>query len=136
MKRQIPTVVAVLVSFLFWNGASAPSQEPKEEVTKKASAWMKTKLQLSQNILTGLTKADFEKIETNAVALNLTNLLEALFKSKRPDYNQQIQLFTFANSELVRQAKAKNLAGAALAYNHLTNSCVYCHQIIRDAGGK
>jgi hypothetical protein len=22
---------------------------------------------------------------------------------------------------------------AALAYNHLTNSCVYCHQILRDA---
>lgn len=133
MKRQIPTMAAVLVSCLFWNGASAPSQEPKEEVKKKASVWMKTKLQFSQNILTGLTEADFGKIEKNADALNLTTLLEALFRSKRPDYNQQIQLFAFANSELVRQARAKNLAGATLAYNQLTNSCVHCHQILRDA---
>jgi len=135
MKRKL-IIVAVLVSYLFWNGAFSQSQEPKEEVKKKASAWMKTKLQLSQNILTGLTEADFEKIEKNAGALNFTNLLEALFQAKRPDYNQQIQLFAFANSELIRQAKAKNLAAATLAYNHLTNSCVHCHQIIRDVKSK
>ena len=111
MKRQLLTVGAVLVSFLFWYHASSPGQEPKEEVKNQARLWMKTKTQLSSNIRNGIAEANFGQIEANARALNATTLLEALVPSKRPEVNRQIQWFTFANNELVRQCKPATLPG-------------------------
>lgn len=133
MNGRFLSLATLVFCLIFATGGAPLGQEPKEDVKKKASIWMKTKLELSRNILQGLTEGDFAKVETSAQGLNVTTFLETLFRAKRPDYQQQVQLFTFANQELVRQAKAKNLSGMSLAYNHLTNSCVHCHQIVRDA---
>ena len=48
------------------------------------------------------------------------------------EYRRQMAMFEFANEELVRQANAKNVEGATLAYNQLTISCVQCHRVVRD----
>jgi hypothetical protein len=127
MKSLLIPLIAVLVL------CSSSSYPGEEEAQKKASVWMKTKTNLSTKILAGLTDADFDKIRDNAQALNVASLLEVLFKGKDPAYQQQVVLFVTANQELIRQAKAKNLYGATLAFNQLTVSCVQCHQIIRDA---
>ena len=100
---------------------------------KKASAWMKAKTEYTKNILVALTEGDFGKIETNATAMGASDFLEYWFRAKQPDYRKQMVFFAHANQELVRQAKAKNLAGVTLAFNQLTVSCVECHQIVRDA---
>jgi hypothetical protein len=128
-------LILLMTPFLLIGGFSYPSSggEKKEGEKQKASVWMKVKTEYSRNILAGLTEADFDKIAENAKALNVTNFLEILFRAKRPEYKQQISLFAAANQELIRQAKAKNLYGATLAFNQLTISCVQCHEIVRDA---
>lgn len=133
MKRILLSAVAALVVLGLCLTAPSRSQEAKEDVKRKANAWMKTKLELSRHILGGLTEGDFKVISDNAEGLNIATYLEALFRSERTDYKQQIRLFEIANQELIRQAKAKNLFGATLAYNQLVASCVQCHQIVRDA---
>ena len=113
--------------------ASVSGDDQTDSKKKKASAWMKTKTQFTQHILVGLTEGDFEKIETNAKALGVTDFLEYWFRAKQPNYRQQMMFFDHANQEIIRHAKAKNLAGVTLAFNQLTASCVECHQIVRDA---
>jgi hypothetical protein len=93
---------------------------------------MKQKLEASQNILAGLTEADFGKVRTNAEALSFLGYLEKWAHADTPNYKRQMLYYDYANRDLIRQAKEKNLDGAILAYNQLTASCVQCHQIIRD----
>jgi cytochrome c556 len=102
--------------------------------SEKASAWMKQKLELSQNILSGLTQGDFEAVELNAQRMNIVNYLEKWAAADKPeyaDYKRQLSYFEMANREILRQSRAKNVEGATLAYNQLTVSCVQCHQVVR-----
>jgi cytochrome c556 len=59
--------------------------------------------------------------------------VEKWTKADNKEYKRQTALFEFANEELVRQANAKNVEGATLAYNRLTVTCVQCHRVVRDA---
>jgi cytochrome c556 len=113
--------------------SSSGDQQPDKEVKKKANLWMKAKTKLSQEILVGLTEGDFEKIGKNAKALNLVDYFEVISRSKSDEYRQHSNLFGAANVELIRQAEAKNIYGATLAYNQLTVSCVQCHVVVRRA---
>ena len=54
-----------------WSRPVGISRRAKEGHEKdKASIWMKSKLQLSQNILEGLTRGDFDMISKNSKAMN------------------------------------------------------------------
>ena len=124
------TVAAISVGALYVCPSSGQEKKPSEQ--EKASIWMKKKLQFAQNILAGLTEADFDKVRANAEAMNAVGYLERWFRADMPDYKRQVSYFEFANRELIRQAREKNLDGATLAYNQLTVSCVQCHRIVRD----
>ena len=50
------------------------------------------------------------------------------------DYVMMTTDFQRHADELVKQAKAKNIDAATLAYVKLTMSCVQCHKFIRDTG--
>ena len=128
-------VVALLVLGLAVLPSSSSSGDKKtdKEAKKEASVWMKSKTKLSQEILVGLTEGDFDKIQKNANALNLVHFFEIIFREKNDEYRQQMTLFSSANKELIRQAEAKNIYGATLAYNQLTVSCVQCHVVVRKA---
>jgi hypothetical protein len=127
-------VVALLMAGLIALPSSSSSGDKKtdEDAKKQASIWMKSKTKLSQEILVGLTEGDFEKVEKNAKLLDFVNFFEVLFP-KSDEYRQQTALFSSANKELIRQAGAKNIYGATLAYNQLTASCVQCHVVVRKA---
>lgn len=127
--------------------APAPADPPRQKVSPEASAtqakpvaqqikdskfWMEQKLTRTQNILAGLTRNDFEAVRENAVALNVLNHLEAYVRADVPEYKEQLQVFKFANSGLIRAAKAKNGDAATLAYTQLCVSCVNCHNVVRD----
>ena len=109
---------------------AAGGDEPAGEPTK-ASVWMKAKLTYSQNILAGLAKADFAAIRENAEAMSKFSQIEKWVRRREPGYEIQLKVFQFANEELVRQADAQNVDGAALAFTQLTLSCVNCHKEIR-----
>jgi hypothetical protein len=102
----------------------------------KPTDWMKAKLEMSQGILAGLTKGDFEAVEAGAQKMNVVNHLEKLVAANQPHYKEymrQLNAFETANRELLRQAAKKNTEGATLAYVQLTVSCVHCHRVVRDA---
>lgn len=134
MKRFLIVALLLVGLMALPSSSSTGDQKPDKEVKKKASLWMKAKTKLSQDILVGLTEADFEKIAKNAKALNLVDYFEVVARAKTDDeYRQQASLFASANLELIRQAEAKNIFGATLAYNQLTVSCVQCHVIVRKS---
>jgi cytochrome c556 len=126
------TLLAVTVVVLCACRAGAEDKKPADD-QDKASLWMKKKLEFTQKILTGLTKGDFDLIKDNAEAMQVVGYLEKSDRANLPGYRQQTQYFDDANKELIRQAKAKNVNGATLAYTQLTLSCVQCHSILRDA---
>jgi cytochrome c556 len=105
----------------------------EDEPTQKSSLWMRQKLQASQAILRGLADADFDSIGKDAQAMNLMTYLEEWTRADTPGYQAQLRLFEFADHELIRAAREKNIDAATLAYTQLTISCVSCHKIVRDA---
>jgi cytochrome c556 len=134
MRSRLIGLAVALVSFVTLAACLSRAEEKKPADKDKANVWMKKKLEFSQNIQAGLTEGNFEKISKNAEAMGYLDFLEQWSKgAKRADYKRQLSHFDFANQELIRQAKEKNLEGATLAFNQLTVSCVQCHKIVRDA---
>lgn len=128
---------ALVVALLTASPASLSAQKKDDKAAdkekEKAAVWMKQKLQLSQNILAGLTQGDFDKISTNAKAMNYATYLEKWLRADKEEYKKQVLFFDIANKELIRMADKKNLEGATLVFNQLTISCMKCHEIMRDA---
>src|SRR5262245_40471326 len=132
MKQLLCVTIAIGGSLLVTCGRPAVADE-------KPSDWMKQKLEMSQNILAGLTKGDFDAVETNAQKMNVVNHLEKLVAADQPHYKEymrQLAAFESANRELLRQSGKKNIEGSTLAYVQLTVSCVQCHRVVRDAKKK
>jgi len=120
---------AVLVAGVTTVGVFA--QDPPEE--KPTSFWMQKKLEYSERILSGLATEDFEAIRKNASAMQNLNRIEGFVRRRNAkDYRTQLQIFEYANGELIRSANQKNVEGAALAFTQLTLSCVNCHKVIRQ----
>ena len=94
---------------------------------------MRMKLKSTEGVLKGLAAGDFEMIKSNANRMNTFSHLERLARGKNDDYQLQLKFFRYANRELVRQSKEKNLDGATMAFLQLTTSCVNCHRAVRDA---
>lgn len=115
---------------------AAEKQPVKKPTRTEASIWMQKKLEYSQKILAGLTKADFAMIEKNAESMRVIGYLEASDRADLPEYKRQLQYFYDANKELIRQSGKKNISGATLAYTQVTNSCVQCHMVLRDSRKK
>lgn len=131
MKKSL-TIMATLVFIMAmlgvhptWGGGA----QPKDEA---ASVWMKQKLVASQNVLAGLTKADFDVIEKNAKSMIAVGYLEKWVRADKPGYKTMLADFDYANKSLALAAHERNLDRATIAYLQLTLSCVNCHTIVRD----
>ncbi len=112
MNWVLRTAALLACGLLLASIPPTAAQEKSDIAADKASAWMKQKLELSQNILTGLTHGDFEQVEINAQRMNVVNYLEKGIASDKPqyeEYRRQLNYFTLANREILRQAKAKNI---------------------------
>jgi len=136
MKDILLTLVC-LVALTGLSVCPAADKKPGKKPDKvEASIWMQKKLEYSQKILAGLTKGDFSMIKKNADSMQVIGYLEAWDRADLPEYKRQLEYFYDANKELIRQAGKKNISGATLAYTQVTNSCVHCHIVIRDAKTK
>ncbi|MBX9789098.1 MAG: hypothetical protein K2Y37_09305 [Pirellulales bacterium] len=95
--------------------------------------WMKKKLEHSQSALRALALEDFDALRASANAMRRLSDIEGFARrTDAKEYRAQLQIFEFANDELIRHAKEKNVDGAALAFTQLTLSCVNCHKHLRD----
>lgn len=113
-----------LATFSLRGAETAKEDEP--------SFWMKKKLEYSERILEGLTKADFESISKNAKMMRQLNKIEEFVRGRDEAYDFHLKSFHYANRELIRQCAEEDIDGAALAYTQLTLSCVNCHTHLRD----
>jgi cytochrome c556 len=130
MKVRTVVHVAVLVAVAALAIGPSGAQPPVEQ--DKTRDFMKQKLALTQDILAGLTEGNLAKVGDGAKNIRFLSYFEKWSFADRPEYKRQLSYFDFACQELVRQAEAKNLEGATLAYVQLTASCVQCHKVMRD----
>ena len=101
--------------------------------------WMKAKQQHSQIIFSGLTGGDFKKIENGATLMFGAGLLEKWLSDRNLNaqqkyaYEGQSNAFDYSLKELVRHSRQKDIDGALNAYVMMSQTCVRCHQLVRDA---
>ena len=106
--------------------------DPKGEA-HPPSIWMQQKLKHSQNVFAGMVSGDLVQVEESAQYLQLVNRLESFARRRSPEYRTQLRVFRYANNEILKGAKEKNLNRVTLGYNQLTVSCVACHQQLRHS---
>lgn len=105
---------------------------PRVTEDRPISFWMKHKLQDTQKLLESITLADYEKTQTYAEQLLILSKIEGFVRRKNPDYRQQLANFQ-ATLKLVKfQAEQGNSTEVLAGFGKLTQSCVRCHQVLRD----
>jgi len=129
--RKLLTILAALAvmnSTLAIHLARGDDGKAKEQ---EPSVFMKQKLAASQNVLAGLTKADFDAIKKNAESMLVVGYFEKWVRADTPGYQKMTKDFDYANRSLILASREKNLDGATIAYLQLTISCVNCHKLVR-----
>ncbi len=109
------------------------AEQGADDKPESDSFWMEQKLRLSQEILKGLANGDFDQIGKSAEVMRGLNRIEAFVRREPKGYRDYLRQFTLANDDLVLNAADENLAGATLAFNQLTISCVNCHRHLRES---
>jgi cytochrome c556 len=128
------TVCRALVVLLLLAGVCAPAGRGGDDSNKpsKTAELMRKKLKNAQAILEGIALNDFDKIADNADGLITISQQAEWAVVKTPQYELYSNRFRKSAESLVKNAKAKNLDGAALDYVDLTMSCVKCHKYVRE----
>jgi len=101
-------------------------------VPDQVAGFMRAKLGHSQNVLEGLSTANYDLIERGAQELSLASQDSNWQVLQTEDYIRQSAEFRRACDALQSAAQAKNLDGAALAWMDVTLKCVQCHKYVRD----
>ncbi len=138
MKRSItrsfclglPVLVCLIVA---WSATRAGQPEQK----RTRAEFMREKLNFSKDVLEGLALEQYATIEKGGKALKKLSEAAEWEVATIPSVTDYVMLTTDFQrhaDELVKQAKAKNIDAATLAYVKLTMSCVQCHKFIRDRG--
>ena len=112
VKRTIVgVIVGVVLCGVTGDHQANGGQETPKKTKQKYDGWMAVKLASSQQIVAHLTDAEF--------------------KNQSGD-NGQLHAFEFAAKELVRNAEDEDMNGALKSFQLMTESCVRCHQLVRD----
>jgi hypothetical protein len=101
-------------------------------VADRVAGFMRAKLGHSQNVLEGLSTADYDLIERGAQELSLASLDSNWQVLQTEDYVRQSAEFRRACDALKKAAQDKNLDGATVAWMDVTLKCVQCHKYVRD----
>jgi cytochrome c556 len=135
MMRRIALGAAGL-AIAFAVVAAVPAQQAGGKPRRSRAEFMRMKLEYSKTILEGLALEDYEKISKNAKALRQLSEAADWELPKIPnagDYVIFTTEFQRLTNDMERQAKAKNIDGATLAYLRMTMNCVTCHKYVREA---
>jgi hypothetical protein len=134
IARSLCLVWAAIAGLTFaFHGAMGG--QPAQKRTR--AEFMRQKLDFSKEVLEGLALEQFATIEKGGKALKKLSEAAEWEVATIPNATDYVMLTTDFQrhaDELVKQAKAKNIDAATLAYVKLTMSCVQCHKFIRDTG--
>jgi hypothetical protein len=134
LRRSLCLFVAGLAGLALAFHAARASQPDKK---RSRAEFMRQKLDFSKEVLEGLALEQFPTIERAGKALKKLSEAAEWEVATIPNATDYVMLTTDFQrhaDELVKQAKAKNIDAATLAYVKLTMSCVQCHKFIRDTG--
>jgi len=123
--KSLKTVLAAAL-FLGLVLLTARAREPRKDDR------MKRKLASSQKVLEGIAVGDFKLIDKHAEELLLIAKEAGWKVLKTPSYELYSNDFRRHAETLMKNAKDKNLDGAALTYVELTLTCVKCHKHVRE----
>jgi hypothetical protein len=111
-----------------------PVLRSDEQQPPTRQAFMRQKLEFSKLVLEGITLENYDMIAKNARALRLLSraaLWELPTIPNAEEYVIYTGEFQRLCDDLSKNAKAKNIDGATIAYLGLTMSCVNCHKYVR-----
>jgi hypothetical protein len=129
----VPIVAATVAAAVLAGKAPAPAAQPPQ---RTRAEFMRQKLEFSKNLLEGLAMENYETIAKSAKALKLLSQAaewEVPTIPNATDYVAFTTDFQRIADDLAKQAKAKNIDGATMAYMKLTMNCVECHKFVRFA---
>lgn len=128
------TLCRAAVVLLLLAGVCAPFGRGGEDLERdaKTAELMKKKLKCSQNVLEAIALNDLDKIADNGDELITISQKAEWVVIKSPQYELFSNQFRKTAEDMVKDAKAKNLDGAALDYMDLTMTCVKCHKYVRE----
>jgi hypothetical protein len=128
--RRSLVILLVLAGFYASVGRGDDLDKPS-----KTAELMRKKLKHAQGVLEGVALNDFDKIADNADQLITISHQAEWVVVKTPQYELFSNQFRKGAEGLVKNAKAKNLDGAALDYVDMTMTCVKCHKYVRETRG-
>jgi hypothetical protein len=136
MKFTIARSVCLSLAALSGLAFAFHAARGAQPVAKRTRAeFMHQKLDFSKEVLEGLALERFATIEKGGKALKRLSEAAEWEVATIPNATDYVMLTTDFQrhaDDLVKQAKAKNIDAATLAYVKLTMSCVQCHKFIRD----
>lgn len=112
-----------------------PVGEPPTAEESRASAWMRKKLERTEQALAALVYEDFAAMERAAASMRHLGTIEAWSRRKAiPQYDMLMTSFNYACEQLEDAAVENNIESATLAYTQLLLSCVNCHAELEARG--
>lgn len=99
---------------------------------KKADAFMRQKLEYSQNVLEGITLEQYGKVVTNGMHLWKMTQSNLWAQVKNEDYEAKSEHYRLDVTTLVEAARASNTTAILKSYTKVTEDCVDCHQHFRS----
>jgi hypothetical protein len=123
-------LLAVLALAVLVAGLPAARGQVRSRV--EVRKFMRQKLDLSKDVLEGLTIEDYGMVARGAGALKGMSEEARWRVSPNVNYLRLSAVFQDLADDLATKAKARNLDGATLAYLKLTANCVDCHKLVRD----
>lgn len=129
MKIVVTSLAGVLITGMLVGSLSTRAADPNRE-EKRDAILMRAKLAASQQTLEGLMYGDFDLIDRGA--RQLRDIDEWHTTKRDAVYDHYSAEFHRLSEKLVRLAKEKNAEGALYTYQHLTSTCVTCHEYVRD----
>ena len=127
LKKYLRTAMLIAGALITtWQlGAADPDARPNQD-----AILMRAKLAASQQALEGLMSGDCDLIGRGARQLRD---IEHWNTSKRDAvYDHYSAEFRRLSERLVHLAEEENLEATLFTYQHLTSTCVSCHQYVRD----
>lgn len=126
----------LLVTLALLAGSVMASGSHGQDTLKpnKRAEFMRLKLDYSKKVLEGLATEDFASIIDGARKLNRLSLAAEWEVPTIPNAEEYLHFtsdFQRIADDLIKNARAKNLDGATLAFTRLTINCVDCHKYVR-----
>ena len=133
--------VALVATVALWNRASEGQAPPKKPVApskpvlppkdRELQAFMRKKLEASNQILEGLCTEDLELVKAGAEKLQQMSDAERWRVSNDVMYKQFSNEFRSITRQLVKAAEEDNVDRATLKWLDATVSCLDCHRFVR-----